>query len=458
MDAGGGRDRLRPARQRTLRATMDWSYGLLRPPEQALLARLAVFSGGWTLAAAETVCGRPAEPPTIDTLSALLDDSLLVPVGGTPEEPRLDMLETVRDYASEKLAASDDAIETGRRHTAWVLAMFDPSVHFRAATFRSALDRFNSERTNVRAAVQRVIEAGDRDVAALLIRNTLGFMARRSGEREVMAWVEAALPGAAAAVRGRLLVLRALLSGVLDDLPAVGPYLAEGVQLLPDDSDHAYDRALASMAAVYAAIADGATETWGRHIDETSARFAALDHDLGRAFMEMFSGELAFVLGDLETAERRYGAALDLARRLGDQPLTGQALSMQGLVLLTAGETGRGARLVRAGAEVNRRDGQPTSIAFSLEGLAAVGLADGRPTVTAQALAVATAMRHHLALPRTPALAGLMDDLAARAREQLGSDVYDEAWTQAEGRPYLQALDRTLADLAEAEPSTDGDP
>ncbi|TFV62406.1 transcriptional regulator, partial [Blastococcus sp. CT_GayMR20] len=168
-----------PARQRTLRATMDWSYGLLPPPEQSLLARLAVFSGGWTLAAAEAVCGRPTGPPTIDTLSALLDDSLLVPAGGTPQEPRLDMLETVRDYAAEKLAGSDDDIETGRRHTEWVLAMFDPAVHFRAAEFRPALDRFNAERSNVRAAVQRSVDAGERDVAARLIRNTLGFMARR---------------------------------------------------------------------------------------------------------------------------------------------------------------------------------------------------------------------------------------------------------------------------------------
>jgi predicted ATPase/class 3 adenylate cyclase len=436
-----------PERQRTLRATMDWSHGLLRPHEQALFARLGIFSGGWTLTVADNICGRTGEPEVLDTLAVLLDDSLLVALQGAAPDPRLDMLETVRAYAAEKLAASSDAGETGHRHTEWILAMTDPLVHGEATAFRQALERFNQERANVRSAVQRAIDTGDLESAALLIRNALGYLVRRSGEREALAWLEQALPRASSAVRGRLLVLRALLAGVFLDLPAVGPLLAEGLRLLPDDADHAYDRALAAMAGIYAAMAEGSVEKWARGIEETAARFAALGQDLGRAFMEVFGGELALMLGNLEDAEQHYRVALELAGRLGDESLMGQALSSRGLVLLAQGDLAGARRSVIDGAAANRRGGQPTAIAYALEGLAAVALADGRPTVAAQALGAATAMREHLALPRPPALSPLLDDVADRARRQLGDDAYAAACAEARQWPSPEALDRTFEGL-----------
>ncbi|TFV86981.1 AAA family ATPase [Blastococcus sp. CT_GayMR16] len=438
-----------PERQRTLRATMDWSHGLLQPHEQTLFARLGIFAGGWTLTAAETVCGRAGEPEVLGTLAVLLDDSLLVDVDGTAPEPRLDMLETVRAYAAEKLAASPDGAETGHRHAEWVLAMTDPLVHAEATAFRRALERFDQERANVRAAVQRAIDTGRLETAALLIRNALGYLVRRSGEREAVAWLEQALPRSTSAVRGRLLVLRALLAGVFVDLPAVRPLLDEGLDLLPDDDDHAYDRALAAMAGIYAAMAEGSVEKWAHGIEETAGRFAALGQDLGRAFMEVFGGELALMLGDLEAAEQHYGAALELAGRLGDESLTGQALSSRGLVLLARGDLAGARRSVMDGAAANRRGGQPTAIAYALEGLAAVALGDGRPDVAAQALAAATSMREHLALPRAPALPPLLDDVADRARRQLGDEAYDAAVAEARQWPSPQALDRTFEALTE---------
>src|SRR4029079_1798657 len=104
-------------RQRTLRATMDWSYDLLPDCERQLFARLGVFNGSWSLAAAEAVCARPDEPEVVETLASLLEKSLVHTVDDEPSEPRLRMLETVRTYAGEKLALAPDRVETERRHT-----------------------------------------------------------------------------------------------------------------------------------------------------------------------------------------------------------------------------------------------------------------------------------------------------------------------------------------------------
>jgi predicted ATPase len=188
-----------PERQRTLRATTGWSVGLLRPPEQALFAELAVFSGGWTLESAEVVCGRDV----LDGLAALLDASLLVESG----DGRFDMLGTVRAYALDELATRADRADTERRHTEWVLAALDPRTHSGAAEFRQALAFFDRERANVRAAVERAIRAADVGTAALLIAGLFGYAARRDTEREIADWLDRVLrhpagPGPRAHDRG----------------------------------------------------------------------------------------------------------------------------------------------------------------------------------------------------------------------------------------------------------------
>jgi predicted ATPase/class 3 adenylate cyclase len=119
---GGARDR--PARHKTLRATLDWSHDLLSEPRRRLFARLAVFVGGWTLEAAETVCNGDLD--VFDGLASLFDKSL-VRLEGSDEEPRFALLETIREYALEKLRESGEESERRDRHLAWSLAGQSPS-------------------------------------------------------------------------------------------------------------------------------------------------------------------------------------------------------------------------------------------------------------------------------------------------------------------------------------------
>ena len=146
----GGRDA--DPRQQTLRATIEWSHALLAPDEQALFARLAVFRGGWTLEAAEQVAGADLDP-----LQSLVDKSLVRHTGD-----RFWMLETIREYASEKLEASNEAADLRRRHADHFLALAEAAEpKLRAEELsggRLWLDRQRSELDNFRAALD-VLEA-----------------------------------------------------------------------------------------------------------------------------------------------------------------------------------------------------------------------------------------------------------------------------------------------------------
>jgi hypothetical protein len=412
---------------------MDWSFGLLAPHEQAVFTRLGVFAGGCSLSAAETVCGRPDEPDVLDGLAALVDASLLLESEPAASEPRLHMLETVRGYAVEKLAASPDRVDIERRHAAWAAAMTDSFWHARDRGFRAALELFDTERPNVRAAMRHVIVSADADTAARLLRGSFPYLLRRDAEREAVEWLDQILPrtaDATDAVRGRLLVLRALFAGMVGDLTVVRSLLQEGRDLLsrPGSGMEADDAALLATAGTFAAMADGSVE--------------------GLAYPAILRADLALVVGDLETAERQLRDTQELFDILEDAAFTGPVLSLAGLVLLARGDATGGRRAVLAGAEINRRRGRPSGIAYSLEGLGAVALAEDRPAVAARALAAAAAARHDLAPPLWPALTPLVDDVASRSRRSLGSQAADAA--EAEGRQETieQILDRTLQDLA----------
>ena len=439
-----------PRRQRTLKATVDWSHDLLRPHEQALFARLAVFSGGWDLEAAERIGGRTGEPDVLDTLSALVDASLVV--RDDAAEPWFSMLETVRVHAAERLSASPDRQETTRRHTDWVLSLAAELPRARGAAYRLTRDRLDRALPELRAAVQRLLDDGDVASVGLLIRDAATYLRFRGLETEATTWVDAALArsdGAPPAVRGRLLVSRAVLASVLGDSASVPALLEEGEALLPEDEDHELDRALAAIPGIQVRTRLGIREG-ARSAEEGLARFAALGMEVGQAIMHLVSGDLALVMGDVDDAVTHYRSVIALSETLGEGAMLGRALSMLGLSLLERGDVEAAGRSLIDGARANRRTGRPTSMAFSLEGLAALALARGRPALAARNLAVAAAARGSLALPLQEAVVPLVERLTGRARQLLGDQAFDRETREARRSSLPEALDRALEELAEA--------
>ena len=155
-------------------------------------------------------------------------------------------------------------------------------------------------------------------------------------------------------------------------------------------------------------------------------------------------------MGDAEQAEEgAYRSAVSVATTLGEDGMLGRALSLLGLSQLARGDLPAGRRSVLEGVRVNLRSGRSTSMAYSLEGLAALALAEDRPAVAARSLAAAAAARGGNALPLSAPLPPLVDLLFGRAREMLGDDAFNRSLSDGRRCSLRQALDRALEDLSE---------
>jgi predicted ATPase/transcriptional regulator with XRE-family HTH domain/Tfp pilus assembly protein PilF len=183
---GGGRDA--PERQQTLRNTLDWSYRLLSPQEQALLARLSVFVGGCAFEAVEGVCNPDVDLDVLESLSGLLDQSLLRREG--EDEPRFGMLETIREYAQERLEASGERDVLRRRHASWYLALAEEVATELPRSHQAVwLGRLDAEHGNLRAALHWAQESGEVELGLRLAAALGRFWRIRGHLTEGQRWL-----------------------------------------------------------------------------------------------------------------------------------------------------------------------------------------------------------------------------------------------------------------------------
>src|SRR5215213_4336495 len=196
---GGARDL--PERQRTLRATIEWSYALLDEGEQVLFGRLAVFSGGRTLEAIEAICDAEGDLPVdvFEGVSSLLDKSLLRQEEGPNGQPRFVMLETVHEFAREKLAESPEADEIKRVHAEYFLILAKEAFpELRGPDQLEWLERLEAEHDNMRAALSWASVRKEAEVALRLGGALSWFWSVRGYQSEGRRWLEEAL-----AIEGR---------------------------------------------------------------------------------------------------------------------------------------------------------------------------------------------------------------------------------------------------------------
>jgi predicted ATPase len=166
-----------PARQRTLRAKLEWSCHLLTPAEQVLFARMSVFAGGATLDAAEAVCGGDGVPDVLAAVSSLVEKSLLITDPGATDVPRVGMLHVVRAHAADLLADRGEAERLGERHARWFADLIEPAdilSHDDAPRHWPLLKR---EVDNLLAAARWAAAGGDVDVLVALARRLWPWLA-----------------------------------------------------------------------------------------------------------------------------------------------------------------------------------------------------------------------------------------------------------------------------------------
>jgi predicted ATPase/class 3 adenylate cyclase len=205
---GGARNL--PERQRTLRGAIEWSHGLLAPEEQTLFARLAVFAGGRTLEAIEAVCDPGGELDVFDGVESLLEKSLLRQEEGPDGEPRFVMLETIHEFARERLEEGGEAEEVKRAHAEFFLALAEETEpELRGPRQFSWFERLETEHDNLRAALSWSLETGNAELRLRIGGALRWFWNVRGYAGEGWRWVAAGLSGgeaAPAAVRAEALL------------------------------------------------------------------------------------------------------------------------------------------------------------------------------------------------------------------------------------------------------------
>ena len=459
----GPRDQ--PTRLQTMRNAIAWSYELLTPEEQTLFRRLSVFAGGFSLAAAEAVAAGPVGPPgppaevpacvpssVLDGLTSLVDKSLVWGADGPDGEPRFGMLETVREFAAERLEGGDDAREVRRRHAAWCLALaVDAEPPTMGPLDGAKLDVVEAELANLRAALAWLDATGETAAAVRLAAALGSFWHLRGRLTEGRERLERALARGGdlpADVRAKALFFAGWLAIFTADNPHAVARLTESQALFRDLADR--EGVVATMIAL-----GGAAEYRGAE-DEAWVRYGealAQARDLGNARLIAWAlvnvADAAYRRGEIDQAADLAGEALAVAESAGDRVLRSPALGLAAQAELERGDPARAARLCHECLAVSQALGFRSGVAFGLVGLAGVAAAEGLPERAARLLGAADAVLRALGMPVSFNHEQQRRTRAA-ARSALGEAAFAAAWDA--GR--TMAPDAVLAEAAAVLPAT----
>ncbi len=327
--ADGGRDL--PDRQRTLRAAIDWSHDLLEEPEQQLLARLAVFTGGWTLDAAETVCDAD-----VSTLGSLVEKSLVQSATDAEDRTRFSMLETLREYALQKLTAARELDAIRDRHASYFA---DLATRLQPILERAdAVDEVEREHDNIRLALAHSLDHGD-GATALRLCGIARFWYARGYLGEGSAWIERALAlgGEPSVQHAQVLYVGATIAWSSGDHARAIEYGEESLRLARDLGDETSEiGALTALGLAHLGIRDlQASREYHRACLE---RARALSRDRWVAIALTNIADLQIMLGNYAEADELAVESLEIHSGLGDIEGTGVALLVLGASSLARGE------------------------------------------------------------------------------------------------------------------------
>jgi predicted ATPase/transcriptional regulator with XRE-family HTH domain len=369
---GGARDL--PARQRTLRATLEWSAALLGADQRALFGRLGVFVGGATLETVEAVCAEPGGLDVLAVLSVLVEQSLLRM--GDEEPPRYRMLETVHEYARELLQAGDIADTLRRAHAAHYLALAE---EIGAAAEQSDpahwLNRLETEHDNLRAALRWSVQGGDPAIGLRLVVALQQFWTLRGHMSEGRRWQTTALaaagPSALPSVRAAALNGAGGLAWQQGDLGAAAALLEKGLALyraLGDPRGIADTlRNLAVTAGLQANYVQA--NIWS---EEGLALYRSLGRPQETANMLMAMANLAALQGDYQRALGTYREALALARSTGNRQQIARLLYNLGWLYQIQGEAVAATGLLEESLALSRELGDRRAQAAALQQLGSI--------------------------------------------------------------------------------------
>ena len=416
MLTGGPGDR--PERHRGVRATIDWSHDLLGAPEQRVFRRLGVFADGFGLDAAEAVC-IDEDVDVVTALELLVEHSLVASAADSDAEPRLRLLTTVREYATERLEAAGEYELARDRHAEW----FGRLTAARAAALKGAAQRrtvqqLAREWSNLEAAADWLLERGDCDALVQLLHDLWPMLWVEVRLTEVRRWLDA-IPAPcehmSALAQARFLWLLGGTSYERGDYAEAREHLLAAIPTLQrehDDATLAWARFVLGLCQP-ALDADGAATAAA--VEAARLAFQAADDRWGEGWAQLTAGILAATAGDLDRARSLHDACATIAELLDSPVLRSQAQLHLGLVAAGAGDLPLARRHLASAVEVLEahplREGQ----AYCLEALAVLDFQQGQTEAAMIALGAASALRDKLSLHPWPAVSAFLGVLYAAA-------------------------------------------
>src|SRR5690349_11335485 len=472
-------DRTAPLRQQTLRATVDWSYELLDEAEQMLLRRLATFSG-WNLDMAEQVCSDEAigAEEVLGLLISLIDKSLVVLDGEAAGDARYRLLDTIREYAAERLETAGEKDALALRHRDCILALVEETVAtmfnrgeppwpVRRAIYRRGIAEYG----NFRIALATSLAHGHADEGLRLCIGLRNMWLPHGDAREAATWLDRflVLPGGevSPSVRGRALAVRAEIAFDLQDYDTLVRCATESLELSRASGDDfpvptalrvisqaaaRAGRAGEAVAYIEEAIAaaEAAGNDWEAGLTQaTKAAIAvrqgklksaqrayetALDvltdnNRWGIAQVEYGMGTLARTRGDAEMAVRYYADAMEIFRELDAWPEIARCQAGIGWIAVTSGDYDQASEALAEALRLNQIGGQRLGIARGLEAFAALAAARQQPERAARLAGAACQLRESLG--HGTGIGPRIEQVLEFARGQIGTSA---AALFAEGR------------------------
>jgi predicted ATPase/class 3 adenylate cyclase len=486
---GGARDA--PARQRTLRDTIEWSYGLLSSGEQRLFARLSVFLGGRTIEAAEAVCDPAAElgAAVFDGVASLVEKSLLRQDEGPAGEPRFLMLETIREYALDRLERSGEGELLRQRHAHYFVALAEEAEpEILGADQILWLERLEAERDNFRAALGWLLEQGYTERALRLIGSLRRGWVARGYLSETRKWLEAAFEQSTAVppqVEAKALYGLGRVALVEGDYDEAIPSLEQSAGLFRELGD--VEGLVFSLADLgFIATAQGRHEDAQRFAEESlneaktagnERTIAAALHSLAcgkldadeygeaRTLFEQsldlrrklgdkrnmanslcYLGSVALLEGDYNRATALLGESLALGRELGNVLIVSAALANESLVALAAGDAGRAAALCIESLALSHELGDKRTTVECLHALAGVAAVQAEPLRAALLSGAAESLHAAIKAPPSPAERIVGERFLPLARAAVDDASFETTWAQGRRMNYDAVVAYALAD------------
>jgi predicted ATPase/DNA-binding SARP family transcriptional activator len=442
---GGGHDL--PGRQRTLRAALEWSHGLLSEEERVLFARLAVFAGGWSLEAAETICGEDGLD-VLHTLSSLVDGSLVRRLR-RETKPRFGMLETIREYAGELLQASGEAETLRRRHCEHVLAEAEEgaAAWFAGAEAQESLFAvLDEDHDNLRAALAWAAASGEVELEVRLAVAARWYWVVQGNLSEGRRFFDGILErtvGAPNELRARALVHAAIFPFRQGDNRLAAELLQKSLDLYRElDDEEGIARSTAELGGI--AIAEGDLDR-GAVLYEETLPLLRKQGNMSRVAVALGNlGTIAHMRGDYVTAVSYYGESIEASRSAGDEDGVGVNLHNLARSELALGRIETGLAALRESLDIARSLGYRELIAYLLGGFAELAMIEDEPTRAATLLGASDHLFGEIGAIPSPDEAQVQERVAAYVVDALGEERVGEL--RAAGA--ASALDDLLEDVA----------